>query len=274
MTTTSDLFCDCHMHVYDMQRYPLPQADPVSPPHATWSDYLAVRARLRLARAVIVQAAGYAFDNRCTLHALAQDPHNTRAILTLPTNITEADLAQYDAQGVRGVRFMLLPGTPCVMRWKDLPIMAARIAPLDWNVNLQLDGRELAQVESMLAHLPCRLVIDHVGKFLEPVATDHPGFLALRRLLDGGNTWVKLSAPYETSRTGKPAFEDVGRLARTLAHAYPQRCLWASNWPHPTQRDRPDERKLLTLLTQWARTPEDVRQILHDNPGELYRFSG
>jgi len=57
-----------------------------------------------------------------------------------------------------------------------------------------------------------------------------------------------------------------------LAHAYPQRCLWASNWPHPTQRDRPDERNLLALLQQWARTPEDVRRILHDNPGELYRF--
>lgn len=267
-----DLACDCHIHVYDMNLHPIPQANPVSPPHATWDDYLALRSELGLSRAVIVQATGYAFDNRCTLEALARDPANTRAILTLPVDVSDADLAHYDALGARGLRFMLVPGAPQVMRWEDLPVMAERIAPLGWNINLQLDGRDLTQYAPMLAGLPCRLVIDHVGKFLEPVPTDHPGFLALRRLLDGGNTWVKLSAPYETSRTGKPAFEDVGRLAGTLAHAYPQRCLWASNWPHPTQQDRPDERNLLALLGQWVRAQEDMDLILRDNPAELYRF--
>lgn len=269
---TLDLACDCHIHVYDMNRYPIPQANPVSPPHATWDDYLALRSKLGLSRAVIVQATGYEFDNRCTLEAMARDPDNTRAILTLPTDVSDTDLAHYDALGARGLRFMLVPGAPQVMRWEDLPVMAARIAPFGWTINLQLDGRDLAQYVPMLSNLPCRLVIDHVGKFLEPVASDHPSFMALRELLDGGNTWVKLSAPYETSRTGKPAFEDVGLLARTLAHAYPQRCLWASNWPHPTQQDRPDEQNLLSLLGQWAKNESDLHLILRDNPDELYRF--
>ena len=274
MTETSipDLACDCHIHVYDMNRYPIPQANPVSPPHATWDDYLALRSKLGLSRAVIVQATGYEFDNRCTLEALARNPESTRAILTLPTDVSDADLQHYDALGARGLRFMLVPGAPQVMQWEDLPVMAERIAPLGWNINRQLDGRDLVQYAPMLADLPCRLVIDHVGKFLKPVPTDHPGFIALRQLLEHGNTWVKLSAVYETSLTGKPAFEDVGLLARTLAHAYPERCLWASNWPHPTQQDRPDEQNLLDLLQQWVRSEQDLQSILRDNPAELYGF--
>ena len=271
-TNTPALACDCHIHVYDMNRYPLPQANPVSPPHATWDSYVSMRSKLGLARSVIVQATGYAFDNRCTLDALAQAPEDTRAILTLPTDVQDAELERYDSLGARGLRFMLVPGAPQAMRWEDLPIMAARISSLGWNINLQLDGRDLAQHEAMLANLPCKLVIDHTGKFLEPVEDNHPGFLALRRLLDSGNTWVKLSAPYETSRSGKPDFDDVGRLASILARAYPQRCLWASNWPHPTQQDRPDERNLLTLLEQWAGTRQNLEQILSLNPQDLYRF--
>ena len=38
-------------------------------------------------------------------------------------------------------------------------------------------------------------MIDHNGKFLEPVTPEHPGFRVLLRLLDTGKCWVKLSAP-------------------------------------------------------------------------------
>ncbi len=80
--------------------------------------------------------------------------------------------------------------------------------------------------------LPVPLVIDHNGKFLSPPGVDAPQFRALCSLMDTGRCWIKLSAPYETSRTGAPDYADVSLLARTLAQAYPQRCLWASNWPH------------------------------------------
>ena len=71
-------------------------------------------------------------------------------------------------------------------------------------------------------------MIDHTGKFLEPVAPDHAAFKSLLRLLDTGRCWVKLSAPYETSKTGAPKYEDVGRLAKALVKHAPERMLWAS----------------------------------------------
>ena len=73
--------------------------------------------------------------------------------------------------------------------------VAARIAPYGWHVDVQMDGRDLPLHVARLAALPCDVVIDHVGKFMEPVAPDHPGVRALQRLLDGGHAWVKLSAP-------------------------------------------------------------------------------
>jgi len=263
--------CDTHIHVYDPVRFPL-IGQAASPPCSRWEDYLAVRERLGLARAVIVQPVGYGFDNRCTLDALAQADGSARAILTFAPDVENAQLQRWDDLGVRGVRCMMIPGAQDLIQWKDLPALAARIAPWQWTLNLQLDGRTLARHEAMLMGLPCPLVIDHTGKFLEPVDMEHAGWQSLCRLMDTGRVWVKLSAPYETSLTGAPDFVDVGLLATELARRWPQRCLWATNWPHPGQPQRPDERALLTLARQWAGSPDQARQILIDNPAALYRF--
>jgi D-galactarolactone isomerase len=155
---------------------------------------------------------------------------------------------------------------------ETLETMAARVAGFGWHVQMQLDGRDLEQYEKMFARLPVPVVIDHNGKFLEPVATDHPGFQALLRLLDGGNTWVKLSAPYETSKTGPPHYDDVSVLARALVAAAPDRCVWASNWPHPGISPVPDTALMLDLLLEWADDDATRHRILVDNPARLYGF--
>jgi D-galactarolactone isomerase len=120
--------------------------------------------------------------------------------------------------------------------------------------------------------LPGTLVLDHVGKFLEPVPVEHPGFQTLLRLLDGGKTWLKLAAAYETSKAGGPLYPDVGVLAKAAVKAVPERMIWASNWPHVSVTDLPDDGALLDLLFDWA-PDEAVRQrILVENPETLYGF--
>lgn len=272
LTPTPANACDCHIHVYDLLRYPMASATPSGPPQTTWSDYRAVQSALGLTRALIVQPTGYGFDNRCTLDALAQAGDSARAIVVISQETSDAELAALDAAGVRGVRFMMVTGGGGALAWDMLQPMAARIARFGWTINLQLDGRDLAQYETMLRALPCNLVIDHNGKFLKPVGVDHPGFQSLLRLLDGGRCWVKLSAPYETSETGAPLYEDVSLLAQTFARDYPERCLWASNWPHPGRNPPPDSRALLELLQHWAPSVETRRKILVDNPAHLYQF--
>jgi len=81
---------------------------------------------------------------------------------------------------------------------------------------------------------------------------------------------VKLSAPYEVSKAGPPLYDDVGRLAKLLVKAAPERMLWASNWPHP--EDKPDDAMLLDLLREWAPDQAIRKRILVDNAAELYGF--
>jgi D-galactarolactone isomerase len=47
---------------------------------------------------------------------------------------------------------------------------------------------------------------------------------------------VKLSAPYESSASGAPASTMSDPEARHLAKTFPERMLWATNWPHPGQK--------------------------------------
>jgi D-galactarolactone isomerase len=261
--------CDCHMHVYEDRFVPVPTS-PFKPPHAPLSDYRAVQRALGLSRVVIVQPNGYGFDNTCLLEALGQLGDSARAIVTVPPDISDAELDRLTRAGARGIRFHLLPGG--MLQGESLAPMAARIARFGWHVQLQLDGRELPRYEHALARLPVPLVIDHNGKFMEPVGIDHPGFQSLLRLLGGGNTWVKLSAPYETSKSGPPHYDDVGVLARALVQANPQRCVWASNWPHPGRSPPPSSEAMLDLLLEWADDDATRRRILADNPARLYGF--
>ncbi|AOJ19117.1 amidohydrolase [Burkholderia cenocepacia] len=261
--------CDCHIHIYD-DAYPLAPTATFRPPHAPVAAYRRMQQALGLTRVVVVQPTGYGFDNRCTLDALAALGPQARGVATVPVDVPEAELERLHAAGMRGVRFMMLAGGTA--QWRDLEQMAARIAPLGWHIDLQFDGRTLGEIEATLSRLPARIVIDHTGKFLTPVALDAPSFLALRRLLDRGHAWVKLSAPYETSRSGAPGYDDVGRLAAVLARGHSARCVWGSNWPHPNASPPPDDARLLGWLHDCAADDAIARAILVDNAAALYGF--
>ena len=262
--------CDCHVHAYD-DAYPLAATATFKPPHAPMADYAKVQADLGFTRVVVVQPTGYGFDNRCTLAAVASMSGQARAVALVPPDVTQATLQALHAGGVRGVRMMMLPGG--LLGWDALAPLALKIKDWGWHLNVQFNGCDFAQRLPLLQGLDVPLVVDHTGKFLVPPAsTDDVAFQALCRLLDTGRAWVKLSAPYETSRNGAPRYEDVSLLARYLATNYPERCLWASNWPHPNQNPVPSSVALLNLLPQWASRAADIRRILVDNPVQVYAF--
>ncbi len=260
------------MHICE-DRWPLAPTALSQPPHATVDAYRAVQRALGLSRVVIVQPTAYGFDNRCTLEAMAQFGDAARSVVVVDAQVSEQTLQQMHAAGVRGVRFQMLPGG--ALPWDALEPLAARIRPFGWHINLQMDGALFPEFEARLARLEVPLVIDHNGKFLQPPLSDAPApaVAALRRLLDNGRCWIKLSAPYETSRTGAPSYEDVSALARRFARDYPERSLWASNWPHLGRDPRPDDAALLALLLQdWAPDAQTAQCILVDNPKAVYGF--
>jgi D-galactarolactone isomerase len=261
--------CDCHMHVYDRD-YPLRPGWTAAVPDAPLAAYRRVQRALGLARTIVVQASAYGFDNACAEAALRALGAAARGVAAVRPDIADAELARLHAAGFRGARAHLLPGAQ--LSWSDLAALAARVAPLGWHVQLQFDGRELPERLALIESLPGDVVLDQNGKFLEPVAVSHPSFAALMTLLERGRAWIKLSAPYETSRVGPPRYDDVSALATALARAHPERCLWGTNWPHPGTAAAPPESTLLALFGEWVPDATTRALILVDNPARLYGF--
>jgi D-galactarolactone isomerase len=262
--------CDSHMHIYD-EWYPASPSALLRPPDALVADYQRLQASLGLDRVVVVQPTTYGLDNRCQLDAVAELGDTARAVVVVDAATTTDELKRLDQLGACGARFHMLPGG--AVGWDDLAIVAARIADLGWHIQLQLDGRELPHRLAALRHLPTPLVVDHVGRFMPPVAPDHDAFAALLALLDTGRTWVKLSAPYESTIDGAPRFPAVTSLARVLVAAHPDRMVWGSNWPHPGQAHPLTDDQLTRLMLDWLPDPAVRHRVLVTNPAELYRFS-
>jgi len=259
------------MHIYD-KRYPLAPTAKIVHGDALVPEYMKVCKRLGIERTVVVQPTAYGTDNRCTLDAMAAIGPGARGVAVVDQSVTDEELARLTGLGIRGIRFFMLPGG--ALPWEILETMAARVGNFGWHVQLQLDGRTLPEREAILKRLPATLVIDHVGKFLEPVPVDHPAFAALKRLVENGRTWVKLSAPYEVSKSGPPYFDDVGALAKILIKLAPDRMVWATNWPHPTPpaNKKPDDAMLLDMLLDWVPDETVRNKILVDNPAKLYGY--
>jgi D-galactarolactone isomerase len=262
--------CDTHMHIYD-PKYPRAPTAKIDAPAAPVSAYRRMCNRLGIERTVVVQPSTYGKDNRCTLEAVTTIGSGARCIVVVDESATDDELDRLTKLGARGIRFFMLAGAP--LPWSILETMSTRVASFGWHVQLQLDGRDLPAHESVLNRLTSTLVIDHVGKFLEPVSLDHPGFRTLQRLVEKGRTWVKLSAPYEVSKAGPPNYEDVGKLAKSLAKAAPERMLWATNWPHPTPgAPVPDDAWMLDMLLDWVPNESARKKVLVENPAQLYGF--
>lgn len=48
--------------------------------------------------------------------------------------------------------------------------------------------------------------------------------------------------------------------------------VWGSDWPHPTEKDKPDDAILFDLLVQWVPDEATRNRILVQNPEVLYGF--
>jgi len=258
------------MHFYD-QAVP-GAAGTFLPGHFPVADYQAMQKRLGLERVIVVQPNAYRDDNTVTLNSIRTLGRNAKGVAVVMPGVAEAELERLTKAGICAVRIMTLHGG--TLGFDVMDQIMARVHPFGWHANIQLDGRELPKVEAQIKRLPGKFVIDHTGKFLEPVPAEHEAFKCLLRLVDTGRCWVKLSAPYETSKTGAPKYADVGRLAKALVKKAPERMLWASNWPHPSvpQDKKPKDEDLLDLLLEWAPVENTRKRILADNPAELYQF--
>jgi predicted TIM-barrel fold metal-dependent hydrolase len=261
--------CDCHMHIYDA-RFPIAPTATLKPADALPSDYKLLQKRIGTTRNVVVTPSTYGTDNSATLDGMAKLAPNVRGVAVVDTSVSDAELKRLHGLGVRGIRFNLVQAGATTVEM--LEPLSKRVNDLGWHVQIHMKGEQIAKIEELLLRLPAPIVFDHLARVAQPAGVNDPGFATVRKLIDKGRTWVKLSGAYQDSKVGAPTYADTIPIAQAYVKAAPERMVWGSDWPHPTEKDQPDDAVLFDLLTQWVPDEATRNRILVQNPAALYDF--
>ena len=187
---------DCHNHIIGpIAKYPMAANRTYTPPEASVAQLKALRAELGIARNVIVQPSFYGCDNSCLVDALTDLGTSARGIAVVQQNVSDAELQRLASKGVTGVRLNL--STVGVRDPKvaidAINAFAPRLVPMGWHIQINAKPELIVEIEPLLMRLPTPLVFDHLAHVPRDVGVESPAFETMRKLIDQGRTWVKLS---------------------------------------------------------------------------------
>jgi 2-pyrone-4,6-dicarboxylate lactonase len=271
---------DAHCHVFGPgAQFPYAPERKYTPCDASKEQLFALRDHLGFDKNVIVQATCHGSDNSALVDALKSSQGRARGVATVNRNVTDAELQEMHAAGVRGTRFNFVKRLADFTPREVLLEIAQRIAPLGWHVVVYFEAQDLPELYDFFTALPTTVVVDHMGRPDVSKPVDGPEFaLFLKMMREHGNIWSKVSCPERLSISGPPAldgeqnaYRDVAPFARRLVETFPDRVLWGTDWPHPNLKNHmPDDGLLVDYIPQIATTPELQHKLLVDNPTRLY----
>ena len=271
---------DAHCHVFGPGAvFPYAPERKYTPCDAPKEALFALRDHLGFSKNVIVQATCHGTDNRALVDALRASEGRARGVATVSRDVTDTELQDMHAAGVRGTRFNFVRRLADFTPREVLAEIAARIAPLGWHVVVYFEAQDLPELYDFFTTLPTTVVVDHMGRPDVAQPVDGPEFQRFVRMMhDHPNIWSKVSCPERLSKSGPPALDgqqhaylDVVPFARRLVETFPDRVLWGTDWPHPNLKNHmPDDGLLVDYIPQIAPTGELQRRLLVDNPNRLY----
>lgn len=269
--------CDSHMHIFDPRFAPSAHW-PRTPPVAPVVAYRQLQSRLGTTRTVVVTPSTYGTDNACTLDALDQLGNDARGVAVVGEEVSSDELAHLAARRVRGLRVNFVSPQSWGTTTPDMLATLARKvgehpACAGWHIQIFAHPEQLIALAPQLHTLPVPLIIDHLGRIDPAEGSTAEAYGVVRGLLDGGNTWVKLSGAYMRSTVHGPSYADTLPLGQALVQAAPERLVWGSDWPHTTEAPGTvNDAELVDLLEAWAGSDAAMDRILVDNPARLYGF--
>jgi predicted TIM-barrel fold metal-dependent hydrolase len=242
--------------------------------NASAADYRLLQKRNGTTRTVIVTPAAYVTDNRVTLDGIQQlGSADTRGVAVVHPTVTDAELKTLNDGGIRGIRFTVFDPASAAVSIDMIEPLAKRVAGLGWHLQIHMRGDQIVENGEMLQRLPTPVVFDHMGRLPQPTPLDHGAYKIIRAMLDRGNTWMKLSGAYMDTKSGHPTYADKTPVTQAYIKAAPERMVWGSDWPHPTEKDKPNDAVLFDLLAEWAPDEAMRQRILVTNPEALYGFA-
>ncbi|SFH81649.1 amidohydrolase family protein [Bradyrhizobium sp. Gha] len=266
---------DSQFHVLGpVDKYPERPGAAYRMPTATWEAALRMHKKLGIERGIIVQTTTYGADHSVVLDGLAAMGPNYRgcANALVFAEADDAYLARlYDA-GVRGARFSFRQELGAVLSDQDFARAIARIRELGWYVKIQPEKDGIMSSVAKYENLDVPVLIDHMARPVPANGKDDPNLRKMLELLEKGNFWVMLSLGEKTSQAGAP-YDDVVPIARAYIDAAIDRCVWASDWPHPVSvKQPPNDADLLELMYRYAPDQAELEKILVHNPAKLFGF--
>ncbi len=271
---------DAHCHVFGPgTEFPYAPERKYTPCDASKAQLFALRDHLGFDKNVIVQATCHGSDNRALVDALKAANGKARGVATVNRNVTDTELKEMHAAGVRGTRFNFVKRLADFTPREVLFDIASRIAPMGWHVVIYFESQDLPELYDFFTALPTTVVVDHMGRPDPTKPVDGPEFqLFVKMMREHSNIWSKVSCPERLSVSGPPAlngeqnaYRDVVPFAKYLVDTFPDRVLWGTDWPHPNLKDHmPDDGLLVDYIPHIATTPELQRKLLVDNPMRLY----
>ncbi|KAH7024732.1 uncharacterized protein B0I36DRAFT_387217 [Microdochium trichocladiopsis] len=241
---------DSHLHIIDTTRYEQTPDTGSTVIHGTVWENTLFETSLGCSHVVIIQPTRYGNNNTATLEALAAyGPKRARAVVQFdPETITDAELREWHALGVRGVRINLAnsknptSNTPPEQIPGLVRKYADKVRPLGWVIQFFISMKDIPLIEPVVPTLGLRVVIDHLGSpklpntttchGLDPYAIE--GFSSLAKLLQGGSTWVKISAPYRSvsNQTTSSDYAVLDPLILELLRINGTKTVFGTDWPH------------------------------------------
>lgn len=272
MTMQQQPAWDCHTHVFDepAQR-PVVAGSGYEPPRRTWQDLAGTGALHGVERFVLVQPSVYGNDNSLLLEELGKSGGAGRGVLVFDENVADSELASWRSQGGRGIRFNAVSGSGNGM--KSYARLAPRLRDQGWHAQFFVHASALQAVQEVAMQDGPPLIVDHLGGAADG-AEFEAARTALYRLLDTGRVYVKASGFYRYGFPVEAWPDHFGELLRTLGERYPERVVWASDWPHTWFFDgkhgKPVAYGDLLGLLRMSVGNDAFERILRVNPLALY----
>jgi predicted TIM-barrel fold metal-dependent hydrolase len=265
--------CDSHCHIFGpFDRYPLPDERSFTPPVAPETALRDWHRRFGFARSVIVQSQGHGYDHRPLLDALRTGDGRYKGVALVRPSDSDEVIASYDEAGVCGARFHFLAHLGGRPDLETIRHVAARVRPFGWHLAIHVAGDNIVEYAAFIESLDAPVVIDHMARPDVATGPDGAAISTLRRLMDTGRVWVKLSGADRLSKTGAP-FQDTLPIARSLAAHAPDRVLWGSDWPHVNLHGpMPDDGDLVDLIADIVPDEARRRLLLVTNPADFFGF--
>ncbi len=274
MTSLHTPMIDCHVHIFDPDRFPY-AADswyrPAGGETGTAAQLGHVLDAHGVQQALIVGPnSGYGLDNSCLLDALAQSKSRYKGVAVVRNDASRSELQDLQAAGVVGVAMnVALLG---VDFYRDTGPLLQRLRELGLWAQVQVQADELVALKPMLQDSGVKLLFDHCGRPTPHAGVEQAGFAALLSLAETGRACVKLSSLVKCSAQAFP-YPDAWPYVRALLEAYtPQALVWGSDWPFLRAPARIDYGPLLALFQQLVPDAADRRAIGHDTPQRLFGF--